>query len=317
MLNKKLIIIVVLIFVVSCGSNNKKPVAQNTNETQSINTVTEKRPIEKTKSTPPIQEQQDPELAKIEQQSEVVKSKEIKAVGQQPPAEIKPAPITQLPVETNSQPIAQIVKKPEPKPAVEKKTRSLQGKIKFIKNSDAKIESTIVYFKPEDGQYPLMQANVFEVTTQNKRFVPCVMAIPVGSEVKFPNLDRILHNVFSVSTESSFDLGLYSAGTVKSVKFEKPGIIYVHCNVHHSMQADILVLDTPWYTSVNKDGTFKIDNIPNRAGTLSTWHPRANIVSQKMDATTTSKLNLNLKITRQKVPKQLNKFGKSYRPEKK
>jgi plastocyanin len=199
---------------------------------------------------------------------------------------------------------------------IDKKTHSIQGIINFSNETDAKIESTIVYFIPDNGQYPEIKAKTFEISTQNKRFEPSVLAIPVGSEVRFPNMDRILHNVFSVSPESSFDLGLYSAGTAKTVKFDKPGIIYVHCNVHHSMQADILVLETPWYTSVKEDGSFEIENLPDLAGTLYSWHPRANLGSQKIDSLSTNKLLVELEITRQLVPKHLNKFGKSYRPEK-
>lgn len=203
--------------------------------------------------------------------------------------------------------------KAQPKPQ-HNKVKNIIGKINFTnQNTNAELENTIIYFKPDELEYEQQAGKIFEISTQNKRFKPSVLAIPVGSEVKFPNMDRIIHNVFSVSKENSFDLGLYSAGTVKSVIFDKPGIIYVHCNVHHSMQADILVLDTPWYTTVNEDGSYLLNNLPKVDGTLFSWHPRSKLNTYKVSKSV-EKFNVSIEITRKKIPKHLNKFGKSYRP---
>ncbi len=184
-----------------------------------------------------------------------------------------------------------------------------------LKRKDADLTSTVVYFEPNNKTQLDIQPTHAEISTLNKRFKPDVLAVTVGSEVKFPNMDRILHNVFSVSPNNDFDLGLYSAGTTKSVTFDSPGVIYVHCNVHHSMQADILVLDTPFFTTVDDQGQFELSGITDIEGTLKIWHPRAQIQSIDMNAENAlTKVNQEIMITRPKVPKHNNKFGQSYRP---
>jgi plastocyanin len=319
---------------VSCASNIKNPeltqprkdtnnrVIQDEQTEVDINSKSESKPeldVAATKSQEPENQsvEEGPLNQTVDEDKKPIEKPQLEVTTkpqQAPKNEFITSQVTQpKPMENEITKPAQVDEVPN---IAKEETRSIRGKVDFTNPTDAKLESAIVYFKPEDNLYPNMTAKSFEISTKNKRFEPSVLAIPVGSEVSFPNLDRILHNVFSVSPESSFDLGLYSAGTAKTVKFDKPGIIYVHCNVHHSMQADILVLETPWYSQVNEDGTFEIAGLPNQSGTLYAWHPRANLNSQKIDSMNSNNLTVGLEVTRQLVPKHLNKFGKSYRPEK-
>ena len=81
------------------------------------------------------------------------------------------------------------------------------------------------------------------------------------------------------------------------------------------MQADILVLDTPYFTQVDGTGNFLLKDLPDVTGTLKIWHPRGNIVAIETSAQTDAQnIQQSLSITRPKVPKHSNKFGKSYRP---
>ncbi len=229
------------------------------------------------------------------------------------PEPVEPEPVEPEPVE------AEAVKprpvKPEP---MQVGTHTLRGSVVLdqskLKRKNAVVENTVVYFVPDSlvSKPVPMKA---EISTQNKRFKPNVLAVTVGSEVLFPNMDRILHNVFSVTPASEFDLGLYSAGTTRSVTFNEPGIIYVHCNVHHAMQADLLVLDTPHFVQVDDQGRFELSNLPSTAGTLNFWHPRAPLVNLRVDADTDGEVQKQtIQVTRVKVPKHTNKFGESYRP---
>ena len=83
-----------------------------------------------------------------------------------------------------------------------------------------------------------------EISTAEKAFSPHVLVLPVGSTVAFPNHDPFNHNVFSLSEEQPFDLGLYGRGEARSIKLERAGIIRVYCNVHSQMSA--LLRGTRW-----------------------------------------------------------------------
>ncbi len=109
---------------------------------------------------------------------------------------------------------------------------------------------------------------------KNKMFTPHVLPILVGAAVDFPNADPIFHNAFSRYEGQIFDVGLYPPGTSRSVRFTRPGIVRVFCNIHPSMSAVILVFQTPWYVSTAKDGSFQLD-VPPGAYNLHVFHERA------------------------------------------
>ena len=67
--------------------------------------------------------------------------------------------------------------------------------------------------------------SVAEMLTVKKQFQPQVLVVPVGSTVRFPNQDPILHNVFSVSGENRFDLDLYKRPKSGSVTFQVAGLV--------------------------------------------------------------------------------------------
>ncbi|HWR51961.1 MAG TPA: hypothetical protein VN428_12685, partial [Bryobacteraceae bacterium] len=93
---------------------------------------------------------------------------------------------------------------------------------------------------------------------RGKRFVPHVVAIQAGSEVEFPNYDPIFHNAFSNFSGQVFDLGLYAPGDNRAVRFTRPGVVRVFCNIHPAMSAVIVVLRHPWFAVSNRAGAFAI-----------------------------------------------------------
>ena len=140
-----------------------------------------------------------------------------------------------------------------------------------------------------------------------------MLAVPKGSTIRFPNEDPILHNVFSVSGENRFDLGLYRKGDEgKEHTFEAPGVTQIFCNVHHDMAAYVMVLDTPFFTSPERDGDFVLADLPAGRGTLHVWHERTELHTSEIELPLAGPLEIELIITRERVPKHRNKFGKPY-----
>jgi plastocyanin len=107
---------------------------------------------------------------------------------------------------------------------------------------------------------------------RNETFVPHVLAIVAGTTVDFPNSDRTYHNVFSLSRTKAFDLGRYAAGRSKSVRFDRPGIVRVFCEIHSHMSAFILVFAHRYFAVTDDDGRFRLDNVPPGTYTLVAWN---------------------------------------------
>ena len=88
--------------------------------------------------------------------------------------------------------------------------------------------------------------------------MPRVVAVPVGSEVDFPNDDPFYHNVFSLSRPRTFNLGRYPKGQTRVVRFDKPGIVKVFCDIHSHMSAAVVVFNHPWFAIPDDEGRFEI-----------------------------------------------------------
>ena len=107
---------------------------------------------------------------------------------------------------------------------------------------------------------------------RNETFVPHLLAITTGTTVDFPNSDRIYHNVFSLSKTKTFDLGRYAAGRSQSVRFDRPGIVRVFCDIHSHMNAFILVFNHRFFAVTDADGRYRIDNIPPGTYNVVAWN---------------------------------------------
>ncbi len=110
---------------------------------------------------------------------------------------------------------------------------------------------------------------------RNETFLPHVLAVDTGTLVDFPNNDSTYHNVFSLSKPKRFDLGRYARGKSKAVRFDRPGIVRVFCEIHSHMSAFVLVFSHPFYATTDTDGRYRIDNIPTGSYTVSAWHEGA------------------------------------------
>jgi len=113
------------------------------------------------------------------------------------------------------------------------------------------------------------------IEQRGKTFEPHVMAVPVGSTVSFPNFDTIYHNVFSLSKSKAFDLGMYKNGETREVKFDKPGIIRLGCNLHANMSAYLIVVDAPHYVVVGDDGSYSFKSLAPGKYKVQAWSERS------------------------------------------
>jgi plastocyanin len=156
--------------------------------------------------------------------------------------------------------------------------------------------------------------DVPKLVQQNRTFRPVVLPIVAGQTVSFPNHDGIYHNVFSVSPVNSFDLGQYkSTDPPKEVKFDKPGLVPVYCNIHPQMISFILVLENGDFAETDKEGKFVISDVPPGRYTINAWRPKTQRVSSEIEVTPGQKTLINFELKEvEKIPPHKRKDGSSY-----
>jgi plastocyanin len=139
---------------------------------------------------------------------------------------------------------------------------------------DAQTERrSVVYLESAPSlAFPDVEPQRATMDQRNESFVPHVLAITVGTTVDFPNSDRVYHNVFSLSTVKRFDLGRYPAGRSRQVRFDRPGIVRVFCEIHSHMSAFILVFNHRYFAVTAADGRYQIGRVPPGRYTLVAWN---------------------------------------------
>lgn len=113
------------------------------------------------------------------------------------------------------------------------------------------------------------------IIQKNKMFDPHVTVVQVGSSIAFPNEDPFFHNVFSLYNGKRFDLGLYEAGTTRTLRFDKLGVSYLFCNIHENMSAVVIAVGTPFYGVSDHSGNIQIEDVPNGRYSFHAFYERS------------------------------------------
>jgi plastocyanin len=135
----------------------------------------------------------------------------------------------------------------------------------------------------------------------NYQFVPETMAIRAGDTVLISNSDDTLHNVMTSDGGEPFNVNV-----VKGKEFahtfnhagglERP--VRLGCVFHGAMRAWIYVFDHPWFQLTQKDGRFRLENVPAGKYTLGIVHPagklrRSSRIEVKANETTSLEISLS------------------------
>jgi plastocyanin len=203
---------------------------------------------------------------------------------------------------------------------------AVSGRIELRDSKDTSVSKkgdfsgVVVWLEPVNGEpLPVTQGVRARMIQKDKTFTPHVLVVPVGATVDFPNFDPIFHNAFSNYDGQLFDVGLYPPGTSRSVRFNRPGIVRVFCNIHASMSAVIAVLATPYFDSSQKTGNFEIRDVPPGEYILKVFHERAtagtlNAISRRVTVGAADLILPAVSISESGylVVPHTNKFGREY-----
>ena len=173
-------------------------------------------------------------------------------------------------------------------------------------------ENILVYLTKAPSVSVDLAKSKFVMDQKNLTFLPHILPIPVGASVLFPNNDKVDHNVFSLSRSNKFNLGNYKPGESKTVRFDKPGIVELRCDLHAEMLAYILVLKNPYFAVTDAKGRFEmpdtgyyskygippIENLPAGSYTVKTWHKKLKTGKQKVTVPDKGDVTIQWNLTR-------------------
>ena len=163
-----------------------------------------------------------------------------------------------------------------------------------VRAPDIRASDAVVYLVPVSGPGQI-EGEAATIDQRNLRFLPRVLAVTPSSHVEFLNSDPLLHNVFSPSgVGEGFDLGSYRLGERRAHAFAEAGAHVILCHIHPEMVAYVVVVPSRFRAITDRDGAFRIDNVPPGRYELWLWHARLEPVSREVTVTADQSTRVDL-----------------------
>jgi hypothetical protein len=155
----------------------------------------------------------------------------------------------------------------------------------YLTGADNGLANVWVFVKnPPAGGPPAGDAPVLDQV--NCLYQPYVFGIRTGQKLIIRNSDPLLHNVnTSASTVPShrFNIAQPTKGKEDVKTFDKPELpLKFLCNVHNWMFAWAGVFEHPYYAVTDKDGKFKLPDLPAGKYTIVAKHLKAGETTQEI-----------------------------------
>ena len=131
----------------------------------------------------------------------------------------------------------------------------------------------MIYPKAGGAAGPIRFGWKSEMAQSNIAFTPGTLIVPAGAVVRFPNLDKVRHSIYSFSKAAKLDIQLYGRDETRTHTFTVPGSVALGCKIHDTMRGYIRVVDTPYAAKTDHNGQVKIGQLPGGAATVRLWHP--------------------------------------------
>jgi len=179
-------------------------------------------------------------------------------------------------------------------------TRSEAASLSGTVSLDEKpIEDAVIYLESVQPYPSSIKSEPIVIEQRNLTFSPGVIPVVQGSTIRFVNSDNVTHGIFSPSLGAEkFNLGTYSRGESRSLKFNTPGEVVLLCHIHLEMEARVLVLKDPYFAHTSEDGRYAVTDVPPGAYLLRVWRKQGKTLAEPLELSLAGDLTLDLKLNK-------------------
>ncbi len=158
----------------------------------------------------------------------------------------------------------------------------------YVVGSGGELADVFVTIKDMTGKSTGASAPPAVLDQKGCQYHPYVSAIQTKQMLLVKNSDPLLHNVNVTPGAGSGnkphnDAQLQGSGDLKYTFDAPEKFLRFKCDVHGWMFAYVCVSDHPYFALSDKDGTFKIKDVPPGKYTLEATHRKAGTVSKEVE----------------------------------
>ena len=148
---------------------------------------------------------------------------------------------------------------------------------------DGKLANVVVYIADVKGGKKLEKKGV-TLDQNGCVYQPHVLAVDAGADVTILNPDKVLHNIHTYSKiNKPMNRAQPKFKKKLKVKFDKPEIMEVKCDVHGWMSGWIFVAGNPYYSVTGEDGAFSLTDVPAGKYKVTIWHEKLGTQTKEVE----------------------------------
>lgn len=141
-----------------------------------------------------------------------------------------------------------------------------------IVSKDGKLANAVVFITDITKGKEMMVKDV-TLDQNGCQYAPHVLAVPAGATVTILNPDKVLHNIHTYSkVNPAMNKAQPKFKKKLKVKFDKPEVMEVKCDVHGWMSGWIFVAGNPYYAVTGENGAFSLPDVPPGKYKVEVWH---------------------------------------------
>jgi len=158
----------------------------------------------------------------------------------------------------------------------------------YVVNANGELADVVVFLKEVPGAKST-GATAEPVTLDQKgcEYTPQILAVQTGQKIVVKNSDPVMHNVHDLPTvagNNEVNQAQMPGSGDLTFTFDKPEMfLKFKCDVHPWMFAWVSVFDNPCFAVSDKDGNFKIKNVPAGKYTIEAIHRKAGSTKQEIE----------------------------------
>jgi len=166
------------------------------------------------------------------------------------------------------------------------------GNVPVQTTGGAKAETVVVLEDLKGAKAPPARTVTVEIGGLDAH--PRMVIMGPGSVLEIKNTGKMTHELSTPDTTSIMPIERLPPGGARHVKFEQVGGYVVRDAEYPHLMVSVIVVDSPYYSTLDERGAFSVANVPDGKAKLRVWTRGAWATEQEID--TGKKEELSIKV---------------------